>query len=262
MKYRNSVTGEEFETPDDPASRSLYLFKRACIGIDRLAREFGLQLYFVSLTLRGENVDKLNSDLNKFLNFVRARFRRSRLMWFYLWVVELQKKRYYESGVKALHWHIAGICEDGALPNVRFNSTARRKYQVLREGSLITTKELYKGWGYGQVLCKEAWSSGVYDYLSKYFTKDYASLPDYNPEWAKLRRFGCSQMGYYRFPRWAFDTVKEKILLDPSFADFAIKKEGARVNFYGYEMVKNWEGKEKRKLAVVDSIKSPWSRAL
>jgi hypothetical protein len=181
------------------------------------------------------------------------------LKWFYLWVVELQKKRYYKSGVKALHWHFAIICPDGVLPNVRFNQKSKRKYEVLEQGTLVTTKELYAGWGYGQVFCMRGWSKGVYAYLSKYFTKDYGSLPDYNPEWSKLRRFGSSQVSYFRFPKWAYEAVQEKATLDESYLDFVIRKEGARVNFYGYETYKGFGGEERTREVRVDSIRSPWA---
>ncbi len=235
MKIKNRVTGDVIDLPDDPGARSLYLFKLACKALDRLAHVFDLHLYFLTITLSGNNVDKLNKDLNKFLNFMRARFKRAGLVWFYVWVVELQKKRFYRSGVKALHWHFAIICRNSALPHVLFNQNARRKYLVLEEGTVVTTRELFKAWGYGQVFCKQGWSRGVYDYLSKYFTKDYDSLEGYNPEWSKLRRFGSSQLGYYKLPLWAYERVNQLYEERPLLRRCVVRRQAGRICFYRHE---------------------------
>lgn len=260
MKIRNDVTGKEFVFSDDPASRSGYTFKLICKALDRVSSAFHLQIYFLTLTLRDDSVDAVNRDLNKFITFLRTRFKRSDSKWYYVWVVELQKKRYRKSGVKALHWHFAIVCPDGALPDVGFRQNMRPHYLVKEQGKVITSSDLFDRWGLGQVFCMRAYSRGVYGYLSKYFTKEYDKLPDYNSAWLSLRRFGSSQFGFYRFPQWALDGVQGRARSDSAYLDLAIKREGARVNFYGRELEPSLVigGTEIRRWIRVDSIRSPW----
>ena len=39
----------------------------------------------------------------------------------------------------------------------------------------------------------------IFRYMEKYMRKDYGTFRDYNPEWTKLRRFGCSRLGVYGY---------------------------------------------------------------
>lgn len=76
MRLRNKVTGVEFVTDDRPGSRSEYRFNRVCKGLDRFARDRGLALYFLTLTLGDDQADAVNRDLHSFLTFLAVRFRR------------------------------------------------------------------------------------------------------------------------------------------------------------------------------------------
>jgi hypothetical protein len=127
-----------------------------------------------------------------------TRFRRAGLLWYYLWVVELQKKRYRRYGVKALHWHFAIVAPGGSLPDVHYVKGGRKHYQVQAEGSVVSSSDLFDRWGHGQVLCGYAWS-GIGGYLGKYLSKDCESLAGYKREWASLRRFGSSRLGFYGY---------------------------------------------------------------
>jgi hypothetical protein len=197
------------EVVDDVAARSLYRFRKVCCGLERIAFEHDLSVYFMTFTLAGDSVDCLNSSLDSVLHFLRRKFKKAGEHLYYAWVAELQKKRYEKYGVLALHWHFVVLARHGALPDVRFNARAARghKYEIVCDGSLVSARELYERWGKGQVLCGCAWS-GVRNYLEKYMVKEYESFRGYKPEWARLRRFGASQMGYHAFPRWAYGELR------------------------------------------------------
>lgn len=235
MKIENALTGRVFDIKTDVTSKSLYKFRTACRSIDRIIAIKlldksdidcgGLQLYFLTLTLNGSNIDKLNADLNKFIDFLRKRFKRAGLPFYYVWVVELQKKRYLKTGVKARHWHFVILCSKGALPNVYFDKFHYPHYKVLNEGSLIKQKDLFKRWGYGQVFCKYAWSKDVRGYLEKYFNKNFDSD-------ISLRRFGSSNFGYYAYPKWAFDSILNASV---TYSDVVLLKKGSILDIVGLD---------------------------
>jgi hypothetical protein len=248
LTIKNSITNEIIPIQLDAASKSQYRFRRACIGLDRIKNLFGLTLYFVTLTVRDENVDAMNRDLNKFLNWLRSRFKRKHFDIYYVWVVELQKKRYRKYGIKALHWHFAIVCADGALPH---SEKRGGRMHLVEDGNVITVKDIIKYWGKGDIVFSlRAWSRGVYGYLSKYFAKDYSQLGDYKPEWANLRRFGSSQLRHYAFPKWAYEWVDQELSANPELRDLYIRKVGSKVGFYAKD--------EKKKFVTVKEIRSPW----
>jgi hypothetical protein len=228
LLVKNKDTGQVVEFSTDSLSRSRYKFRKVCVGLERLANELGLSVYFLTLTLRDSEVGTLNSDLNKFLSYMRSRFSRSGEPFYYTWIVELQKRRYTTHGVMALHWHFAIITKKGCLPNIQYKPEKRYHYYVKSEGSVVTSKELYQGWGKGQILCGLSWC-GVRRYLEKYMSKDYEQLQGYKPEWAKLRRFGSSKLHYRRLPQWAYDKVKKLADTGIPMAQFAIRKVGTVV---------------------------------
>lgn len=216
----------------------------------------------MTLTLSNEHLDTANKDLHRFLDFLSKRLKRAGGRLHYVWVVELQKKRYVRYGVKALHWHFAVIAPEGALPNVSFNQSAPRwhKYQVVEDGAVVKYRDLVERWGRGQVFSMCAWSASVYGYLGKYFGKDAENIRGYDARWNDLRRWGASQLGFYRFPQWAFDAVREVAEIDEGALDLAIRKEGGRVNFYGFEKVTWPGGTEIVRRVRVYSVRSPWRR--
>jgi hypothetical protein len=204
---RNRVTGASFRVGLDKRSRSLGRFRLSCKGFDRYCKENGLSVYFLTLTLRDESIETANKDLNRFLSWLRGRYKKHNLPVRYVWAVELQKRRYYARGVAALHWHIAVGAIDGSLPNI-IEKTPRGKPSLYSDGSVITLDDLSKYWGKGFVWSVEAWSQ-VWFYLSKYFAKDDVTLADYNSSWDRLRRFGASQFGYLGFADWGYVKIKE-----------------------------------------------------
>jgi hypothetical protein len=241
VKFENAFTGRVFGVKTDKISKSLYKFRVACRAIDRIYSDVsGLQLYFLTLTLNGSNTNKLNKDLNKFIDFLRKRFDRAGLPFYYVWVVELQKKRYLKYGVKARHWHFVILCSKGALPNVRFDKLHYPHYKVLNEGSLIKQKDLFERWGYGQVFCKYAWSKDVQGYLEKYFKKGFKSE-------ISLRRFGSSDFSYYAYPKWAYDSILNGSVV---YSDMVLLKKGSTLEIIGLDSQGNQ----------IESVKirSPW----
>ena len=258
MRIVNSTSGDVVEIDSSPGARSLYRFKRVCKGLDRLTSLFGLQVYFLTLTLSDENLNTVNSDLNKFLDWLRVRFKRADAKFYYVWAVELQKRRYRKYGKAALHWHFAIVCRRGALPDVEFRQNARIKYHIKADGDVVTAADLFERWGRGQVFCMMAYSQKVYGYLSKYFTKEYEKLDGYNPEWAKLRRFGSSQLGKFAYPQWAFDGVEEKIEDCPELAEMYLRRVGSKVGFFAKESYLSLSGRVRSRFVPVQEIRSPW----
>jgi hypothetical protein len=226
VRLKNTLTGGVFDIKTDAVGKSLYKFRVACRSVNRInSIQSGLQLYFLTLTLNGFNFDKLNKDLNKFITFLNTRFHRAGLPFYYVWVVELQKKRYLKTGVKARHWHFVILCSKGALPNVHFDKFHYPHYRVLNEGSLIKQKDLFKRWGYGQVFCKYAWSKDVRGYLEKYFKKDFDGE-------ISLRRFGSSNFGYYAYPKWAYDNILNASVV---YSDVVLLKKGSVLDIVGLD---------------------------
>jgi hypothetical protein len=214
IKIKNAGTGELLEFDTDSGSRRVYRFKRMCGAFMDIATELDLSIYFLTFTLRTESSTTITKEISKILDVLKHRFKRSGLPMFYVWVVELQKKRYKRTGVKALHWHIALAVPDGSMPDVEFVQSARIHYRVRSEGSVVDSAWLFKRWGRGQVLSMLA-NTGVFGYLVKYLEKDM----DDNVSWNdSIRRYGGSQYGYRVYPAWG----REKIL--------ALKSEGVPVD--------------------------------
>lgn len=205
----NRLDGSRFDIDSDDGldvhaldiQKRLRVFKARLVGLQRYAEANGCKVYFLTLTLRGANWEiRL---LNRFLNFMRARFKRAGLPFKYCWVLELQEQRYEETGVAARHWHVAIACPLGSLPNVEYLEAAPigQRYHLISDGWVVKQAELYKFWGYGQELCEVARGALVH-YLGKYLEKNLAS-GDVG------RRFGSSVLTWWRISKWAFECVHE-----------------------------------------------------
>jgi len=211
-----------------------YKFRRSCLALDRLALEFpNLQLFFLTLTLSDKSLKVCNKNLHKFISFLSTRFSRSGVPFYYVWVVELQKKRYYKYGTLARHWHFVILAGPASLPDVEFRQNKVPHYKVLKEGSIIKNSELIKRWGYGQVFCKYAWSNNVYKYLSKYLEKQAKKGGGSGFPFALAsRRFGSSNFGYYAFPKWAYS---ECLNASQIYPDIFISKKGSCLDILGLD---------------------------
>lgn len=248
LTIQHRESGEILTIQLDPAHRSIFRFRRACAGLDRIIVKQNLTLYFLTLTVRDENIDAMNRDLNKFLNWARNRFRRANLIWAYVWVVELQKRRYKKYGTKALHWHFAIGCPDRALPH---SEKRNGRMRLVEDGIVISVQDIRKYWGKGDIIFSvRAWSSRVYGYLEKYFDKDYSQLGEYNPEWANLRRFGSSQLSYFGWAKWGYEWAERQLLENPELGEMYIRKVGSKVGFYAKD--------EKGKFNALSETRSPW----
>jgi hypothetical protein len=243
MKLKNQSTGQEIEVDDSKEGKSFYRFRSGCRGIDEIAEAENLVIYFLTLTLEDGEVGAGNEVLHKLFCFMRARFKKAGKKFYQTWVVEFQKHRYKKYGVYANHWHIAIAVEDGTLPwcvEIKENGK-RKRFEIMMDGSIIKNNELHKRWGKGIIFCERVQTS-VYGYLSKYLEKE---KPD-----GVVRRFGSSQLGYHKYPQWAFDFVKERMKEYPDLEDFKIRKIKGEVGFYLVE--------ENKKLRKVSVMRSPW----
>jgi len=232
MKLLNRRTGQVFYTD---GTISDYKFKRVCRALERLYNVIkGLQLYFVTLTLSDKNLEVCNKNLDKFMNLLRMRFHRSKLPFWYVWVVELQWKRYLKYGKLARHWHFVILAPVGSLPDVEFRQYQVPHYKVIRDGSIIKNSDLIKRWGYGQVFCKSAWSKNVYGYLGKYLEKQATRGDGSGSPFALAsRRFGSSNFGHYAYPNWAYDYC---VWASKTYKHFVCKKTGSKLTIIGLDV--------------------------
>jgi len=187
----------------DANSKRMSLFKGRMAALVRWAAAHGCMIYFLTLTV-GDPSTMNVLVLKKLMNFMRARFKAAGLPFDYCWVLEPQMRRFEDTGVLAPHWHIAIACPVGSLPHVEFRQSAPRgqKYHLVSDGRVIKQSELYKCWGYGQMLCQPARTS-VMDYMAKYMAKalEFAGVFGH--------RFGSSVLSWWKISRWAFDCAYE-----------------------------------------------------
>jgi len=231
ITVENSGNGERIQFK--AGGRKRLTFRYVCRALDALAERFGLRVYFLTFTL-GDDVSVQSCELNRILSFLRMRFSRRGLRFWYAWVIELQRKRYLRFGVKALHWHFAVIAPAGSLPHVEFRPKSRLKYHVVSEGSVVSSSDLFRFWGRGQVFCCYALGR-IERYLGKYLGKDDELLASGAfPEFDGFRRFGCSQMGRERLPIWAKDWLAKLDGEGVPVDDLVIRREGSWVRLYGY----------------------------
>lgn len=232
MRLLNTLTNQVLIF--DEGSRSSYNFKKKCKALERIKKEYAkggkmLQLYFLTITLDPKNIAVANKDLHRFITFMYSRFRRAKLPFYYLWVLELQHKRYKKFGVRAKHWHFAFLVPSGSLPDVVYFKKYPH-YRIRKDGFCVSSKDIYKYWGLGQVLCQVAVrQEKVFGYLGKYLGKEI----DYKQ--FALRSFGSSMFGYYAYPQWAFKCVEE-IKSWGFYLSMKIKKVGGRLRIWGFDM--------------------------
>jgi hypothetical protein len=251
---RNNVTGKTIKFPLSSDSRRTYQFKKASQALECLSLENGLMIYFLTFTLRSDTSDTITTELSRILNTIKHDFSRAKLPMYYLWVVELQRKRYLETGVKALHWHIAVAVPDGSLPDVQFIKEARQHYQVKQQGSIITSSMLFKQWGKGQVLCVKAWT-GVFGYLGKYLSKEFDEV-----DMGKARRWSSSRFGVLMYPQWAREEMANLEEKGADLSEYRKVRMPGSVSFYqesftvGYEI----KGYDSRGGLCLDRVYSDW----
>jgi hypothetical protein len=200
--YANIETGKIIRFPGvvDHNTRRLSLFKGRMLALTRYAQANKLSVYFLTLTVRDpKTMDEL--PLKKFLDFLRVRFSRRGLPFKYVWVPEIQQKRFLKTGVLAPHWPIAIACPVGSLPDVKFEEKAAHHYHLVSDGLVVNQADLFKIWGNGQVMCQPS-RGPVMKYMAKYMGK---TLDD---DGLFARRFGSSVFTWWKSAQWAFASIK------------------------------------------------------
>lgn len=210
MRLRHYLTGEHIEVSRDPLSQSLYRFRCRFRGLQRYCLANGCVCWFLTLTLRDEEAAALHSSLNRFIQFLRDRFRRACLPFAYIWVADVQRKRYARYGVKALHWHFAIAAPSGSLPHVECDGW-HRNFWLVQDGSVVQNDDLIREWGKGIVWCQPARDpQGLGRYLMRYLKKGFSS------DWPSgLRRFGSSRLGHLGWSNSAFRAAEFLLLFNP-----------------------------------------------
>jgi len=259
MRIVNQLTKEVFELSDEPGSRSSYRFRRLCRALDRKAMREGLEIYFVTLTLGPDDAGVRSRELNRILDFLRVRCRRAGSEFLYVWVIELQAKRYHRTGKMVPHWHFAIAVAPGGLPDVEFRAGAGRRYVVKCEGSIVASHELWSEWGYGQVFPCRA-KTRVYGYLSKYLGKEQGGVGDARSIWGSARRFGSSRFGRDAYPQWAREKLECLSRMGVPLDRLRVCCTGGRLRLLEREVF--WacphSGREAWRWKAVDACRSPW----
>ena len=246
LTLKNNVTGKVINFPANRVSRRAYEFKRRCRALEITASGKKLALYFVTFTLRNESASAVTSELSRALEGLHKYFKDAHLPFYYVWVIELGKKRYYKHGVKAMHWHIAVAVPDGSLPDCQFIKKAPPKHhiKVRSQGNVVTTSELFKRWGNGLVFSTKAWS-GVFGYLGKYMSKELESYTEYGDH---FRRFGSSQFGILAYPEWARVALDELASHGAEIWDCHTTRSPGSVTLYQDKVTANYVDKGYKRL--------------
>jgi len=217
--FRNKLTGKMISFSNDKSS---FIERRLKMGIDAMQRiklEGGLSFYFNTIDLSNENIEVCNKDLNRFHQFLRQRFMRQGLPFQFLWVKEIQMKRYYKYGVKVPHWHEIYLCPSGSFPDCEFRQDIKPHYKVKEDGIIISQKDLHQFWGFGQNFCERAYTDDLWEYLGKYLSK---GLLD-----EKLSHLiGMSHFGYYKSSKSVYDKVQDFIKSDKYTVIDIVKRKG------------------------------------
>jgi hypothetical protein len=240
--FRNRVSGEMFVGQGLGRASG---FRQRLKGLKRKAVAENLVVYFVTLTLGKSHMEVDSSRLHRFLMWLQKRFERHGGKLYYAWVLEYQLKRYERTGNLVRHWHVAIAVPFGWLPDVRYVENAVRHYQVVSEGLVVRTVELFKGWGFGQVLCCLA-RGDLQSYLGKYLEKSLEA------EGRGVRMYSSSRMGWWSFPAWAFGVIAECV-----WSGLDVVRALIRGSDHGRELLlRVTDGREENRLVVV----SPWER--
>lgn len=232
MRLFNTISGAKFNIDKD--KNALYRFYVACRALNRIFDSVpDVQFYFLTLTLNWLNANVSNEDLHRFIIFMRMRFKRAGLKFWYVWVPEFQYKRYDKYSVWVLHFHIVILCSKGALPNVYYDKVHYPHFNIVNEGSILTSKELFDFWGRGIVFCEFAWSTAD-KYLSKYLLKERAHKERVSPGSLLLgsRGYGSSQFGVYGWSKWAYYDYLYALTVYPHTV---VLKKGSHLVIKGYD---------------------------
>jgi len=212
---RHKVTGKKIALRTGKRLR----FRTNIRALSKYSAYTGQAIYSLGLTLRPElGVGEGN---NVFLNRFFTRLRQVIPTMRYLWVSELQRRG-------SQHWHVLLSVPKGALPNVKYDANAKRKYRVVADGSIVTQSMLYKYWGQGQMLCTESDMSRAQEkYLEKYLVK----AMDEMGEGGRVQ--GSSQWGEYAYSDRLYAVYAEAVAHRPELLDMYRRRSGNTIVFGG-----------------------------
>jgi len=200
----NTETGEAVDPKTMPLARSYRRLKRTAKAFWRLHKELRLKLYFLTLTITDEHVDRQDSiNMNAFLVKLRRRLKGCH----YLCLAAVQVERSKELGRPVLHWHLVIACK-----------------------WMIRQSELARLWGKGHVYIKPVRTFfGLRRYLSKHVLDPDRDARRVSP---RLKRWTTSRLHEFSYPEWAYQWVRSMVSQFPALGRLVVRKLGSVVGFY------------------------------
>lgn len=109
--FFNTRTGERRDFPPfTPGRRSEWLFTQKAAALERYTRRLGLDVTLLTLT-QGEELSGASADVSRVMNAMGQKFKRAGEQMKYVGVLEIQPKRFEETGDLVRHWHIGVGCK-------------------------------------------------------------------------------------------------------------------------------------------------------
>lgn len=252
MRLTNWETGKVADIPQDPKSKAEYRFSRSVRGVQRYQDKYDLDAYALTHTLNGRfrTVAAVDKVWRRNCDWISRRFARRRKPMKYIWVPGIQAERLAKTGdeVNSRNYHTIIVCERGALPNqVKITlPDGSEMWRTVEDGTVISIQDLREYWGpYGFLNCGLALiDEAVWNYLGK----NYREAAEYHIPAAK--RFGCSQLGHFAYPQWAFEFIENALLDRPWLTDYKVKRSNGKVFLFSRDP----DGH----LVEVASARSPW----
>jgi hypothetical protein len=255
-------------------AKRIRAFIRHAKSFDMAALRHKLTIYFLSLTLRNEDLGYKKNDLDRFLQWMKKKIERryGRGSFHTIWVPEVKARTYNHEEMPALHWHLAIAVPAGTMPDYWKDKDAPRGQKQLicrAEGTVFTAKQIFEGepvkkdliaFREGRIKPEEirhkgGWKRGmifstiaqecVTGYMLKYVGKNL----DKGSPFENMRRFGASsEVTRFALPVWA-------------------KEELSEIDSIGLLEGRTWKFQKNRifvldKAKIVMTIRSPWRKYL
>jgi len=268
--FRNRHTGQTFAPKGvfGKRERSMWLKKKRLKDFQNMVTAEGLNVSFLTLTC--SDVNGGEKYFKQVMDSMRHAVVRAGYVFKFVWVLEVQPKRYIKTGELARHWHIV-LASDGVgvFPHAKYHKERPRgrKYEKIRDGSVITfdwlhTHTLQK---IGQYFCMDGYSRGLYRYLLKYLEGNDLIDELRTSSNKKIRTFGGSSVAVvHQMTEHQSLEFSRLVSSDASFADLNFHREGSRIVCRSYSVsVEHIIGnvyKKRRKSKVEYVIKGDWVR--
>ena len=255
-------------------AKRIRAFIRHAKSFDMAVLKHKLTVYFLSLTLRNQDLGYKKNDLDRFLQWMKKKIERryGSGTFHTIWVPEVKARTYNDEELPALHWHLAIAVPAGTMPDYWKDKDAPKGQKQLicrTEGTIFTAAEIFDGiplkkdskaFKEGRITKDQVrhiggWKRGIIfstiaqecvtSYLGKYVSKNLENKSAFK----NMRRFGSSsEVTRFALPVWA-------------------KEELSEMDSIGLLEGRTWKFIKNRifvldKAKIVMTIRSPWRKYL